>query len=164
MKQSLFTWPSGTADGANSVALVVSIMAMLMMLALGAGVTLNTMTEMTIAANHRDGLQALYAAEAGIEVAISHLRTLPDWRASADAGAPFVQASLGDLLQSATIQTPIDVVVSVSADPGGDENVLVLHSRANGPGAIQRNVQVTIRRVPASDAGAPPAIETLSWR
>ena len=139
-------------------------MAMLMMLALGAGVTLTTMTETTIAANHRDGLQALYAAEAGIEVTISRLRRLPDWRAVADAGAPFLDARLGDLLQSASIQTPIDVVVSVHADPGGDDNVLVLQSRANGPGAIRRNVQVTIRRVPATDESAPPAIETLSWR
>jgi Tfp pilus assembly protein PilX len=146
------------------VALLVSIMAMLMMLALGAGVTLNTITETTIAANHRDGLQALYAAEAGIEVAVSHLRTLSDWRAVADAGAPLVQASFVDLLQSATIQTRIDVVVSVSADPGGDEHVLVLQSRADGPGAIRRNVQVTIRRVPAADEGGPPVIETLSWR
>ncbi len=146
------------------MALLVSVTAMMMMLALGAGITLNTMTETSIAANHRDGLQALYAAEAGIELAISRLRTLPDWHAVADAGPSLVQGRLGDVLQDASVLEPIDIVVSVSADPGGDANVLVLQSRATGPGAIRRNVQVMIRRIPAAAAGAAPTIATLSWR
>lgn len=146
------------------MALLVSVMAMIVMLALGAGVTLNSMTETSIAANHRDGLQALYAAEAGIEVAISRLRTLPDWRPVADAGGIFIQGRLGDLLQNASIQEPIDVMVAVTTDPGGDENILVLQSRANGPGAIRRSVQVTIRRIPAASADTAPTIATLSWR
>ena len=40
------------------MALVTAMMALLMMLALGAGVAMTTLTEGTIAANHRDGIQA----------------------------------------------------------------------------------------------------------
>jgi len=136
-------------------------MAVLLMLSLGAGMTLATMTETTIAANYRDGLQALYAAEAGMELAISRLRTVADWRAV--AGTTVLHGNLADLLQSGSISAAIDVAVSASADPGGDADVLVLQSSASGPGAIRRNVEVTIRRLPPAGEGAR-TIQTVSWR
>ena len=141
---------------------MVSLMAMMVMLALGAGLTLTTTTAMSIAANHRDGIQALYAAEAGVEIAIARLRMEPDWRTVAEAGGPFVAGRLADLLQSSTTQVPIDIEVSVGSVAAGDENVLVLRSRTSGPGAIRRNVEVMIRREPGGSA--PPPITVLSWR
>jgi len=147
------------------MALLVSVMAMLMMLALGAGVTLTTMTETTIAANHRDRIQALYAAEAGIDLAVSRLRTTTDWRTAAAAnGMAFLQGRLTDLLQSNVVDGRIDVAVLVSPDPNGNEDVLLLQSSAGAPGGIRRSVQVTIRRGPTRDDGAARTIETLSWR
>ena len=145
--------------------LLIALMAMLMMVALGAGLTLTTMTESSIAANHRDGLQTLYAAEAGIELASSRLRTTPDWSAVVTTGATrtLLVAHLADVVQSAAVDSRFTITVVVSADPNGDRDVLVLQSTALGPGGNRRNVQVTVRRLPADASGAR-AVDTVSWR
>ena len=148
------------------MALVTALMATLMMLALGAGMTLTTMTETAIAANHRDGIQMLYAAEAGIDLAISRLRATPDWRAvtTAGNGTVFLQGSLADLLQTSAVDARLGITVSVSADPNGDEDVLLLQSSAAVPGGSRRNVEVMIRRGAAGEGSTTRVIETLSWR
>ena len=143
------------------MALVTALMALLMMLALGAGVAVTTMTETAIAVNHRDGIQALYAAEAGVELAVNRLRTVADWRTVVNGrdAVPLVDGRLADLLQSGSVDSRISVVVSASADAAGDDNVLTLQSSAIVPGGVRRTVQVTVRRRPPSED-----IETLSWR
>jgi len=145
--------------------LLAALMAMLTMVALSAGLTLLTMTESMIAANHRDGLQTLYAAEAGIDLAISRLRTTPDWTraVTATGGTAFLAARLADMSQAGAIDPRFMITVTVSPDPKGDRDVLVLQSIATGPGANRRNVQVTVRRLPADATGKRP-IETVSWR
>ena len=148
------------------MALVTALMATLMMLALGAGMTLTTMTERAIAANHRDGIQTLYAAEAGIDLAISRLRATPDWRAVTTAanGTVFLQGSLADLLQTSAVDARLGITVLVFADPNGDEDVLLLQSSAAVPGGSRRNVEVMIRRGAAGEGSTTRVIETLSWR
>jgi hypothetical protein len=143
------------------MALVTALMALLMMLALGAGVTVTTMTEMTIAANHRDGIQALYAAEAGIELALNRLRAADDWRAVLDGRdeVTLIDGGLGDLLQRGSVDARSGVIVTVSRNPGEDDSVLVMQSSAIAPGGIRRTVQVTVKRAPS-----PDDIEILSWR
>ena len=133
---------------------------------LGAGLTLTTMTETAIAANHRDGIQVLYAAEAGIDIAVNRLRTTTDWRGVVEAGngSPFLQGRLADLVQSPAVDSRIDFAVFVSPDPNGNEDVLVLDSSAGGPGALRRNVQVTVTRGPAEANGGARQIATSSWR
>jgi hypothetical protein len=144
--------------------LLAALMAMLLMVALSAGVTLTTMTESSIAANHRDGLQTLYAAEAGIELAISRLRTTPDWGAVVTDGAnTLLVAPLAEVVQSTAIDSRFTITVTVSPDPNGDRDVLVLQSSGVGPGGNRRNVQVTVRRLPADATGAR-AVEAVSWR
>jgi hypothetical protein len=64
---------------ADGVALITTLMAMLLMLVLCAALTMITITETKIAENHRDGIALLYAAEAGIELAISDLGRVSDW-------------------------------------------------------------------------------------
>jgi type IV pilus assembly PilX-like protein len=147
------------------VALVAAALAMLMMLAIGAGIVLNTMTETTVAANHRDAVQALYAAEAGIELTISRLRGTADWSTVAGdiQGTTFVQGSLAVLLQSATVDPRLNVAASVYPDPHGDQDVLIVRSSASAAG-IRRTIEVTIRRAPATDSATARKIETLSWR
>jgi hypothetical protein len=147
------------------MALLTALMALLVMVALGAGLTLTTMTESSIAANHRDGLQTLYAAEAGIVLAISRLRTSPVWGAVLTAGAAttFLVAHLADVVQSAAVDSRFTTTVVVSADPNGDRDVLVLQSSAIGPRGNRRNVQVTVRRLPPDASGAR-AVEPVSWR
>jgi hypothetical protein len=142
------------------MALVTALMAMLMMLALGAGVAMTTLTESTIAANHRDGLQALYAAEAGIDLAVSRLRSSTDWQALVTGGTvTLIDGPLAALLQGATVDSRVMVTVTVSPDPNGDDDVLALQSSAIVAGGLRRTVQVSIRKRPATSE-----IETLSWR
>jgi hypothetical protein len=136
------------------MALLTALTATMLLMALGAGLTLTAATETMIAVNHRDGVQTLYAAESGIELAISGLRATADWT-RVPRGAP--------LVQGVVVDSRVNVVVSASADANGDPDVLVLQSSAIMTSGVRRSVQVTVRRLPA-DAGGARAIETTSWR
>ena len=146
------------------MALFTSMMAVLLMLALSAGLTLTTMTESLIAGNQRDGLQTLYAAEAGIELAISGLRLIPDWTSVVATGATtFVTARLADVVQGTAVDSRFSTTVTVSPDPNRNPDVLVLQSTAAGPAGNRRSVQVTIMRLPPDGSGGRQ-IETILWR
>lgn len=70
--------------GEQGVALIVALMAMTLMMALGISLVLTTMTEGKIAANYRDGTEALYAADAAVERVVQDILTVPDWNAMLD--------------------------------------------------------------------------------
>jgi hypothetical protein len=59
--------------------LVVALMVMVLVSALGAALILVTSTETTIAANFRNSLGALYAADAAAELALAEVATVADW-------------------------------------------------------------------------------------
>jgi hypothetical protein len=63
----------------RGAALVTALMAMLLLSALGLALVLSTSTETMIAGNFRDGQEALYAADAGVERVMDDLLTVPDW-------------------------------------------------------------------------------------
>ena len=63
------------------MALVVTMMAMVVLLALTGALVPLASTETAIGANHRLAIQALYAAEAALEWAVHELRAAPDWDA-----------------------------------------------------------------------------------
>jgi hypothetical protein len=65
----------------RGIALVLALMAMVLLAALGGALAVLTATETTIAARFRDGLEAFYAAEAGIARAAVDLRAA-DWDAA----------------------------------------------------------------------------------
>jgi hypothetical protein len=67
------------ACGEQGVALIVSLMAMTLMMALGLALVLTTMTEGRIASNYRDGTEALYAADAAVERVMQDILTVADW-------------------------------------------------------------------------------------
>jgi len=146
------------------MALLTALTAVLMMLAISGSVALNTMTETTIAANHRDALQVLYSAEAGIDLGISQLRTIDDWRAADPQGTMLVQGSLTDLLQLTGVDPRLRVTMWVFPDPSGDPDVLIVQSVASGGGGLHRGVQVTIRRASAAPGATTRNIETILWR
>jgi hypothetical protein len=148
------------------VALMTAITAMLMMLAIGGAATLSTMTETTIAANHRDAMQALYAAEAGIELSTSLLRTASDWSAAAPAaaGTTVVQGALADLLQISTVDPRLTVTAAVFPGPNGAPDVVIVQSTASGAAGIRRRIQVTLRRAAPAEGATTRKIETISWR
>ena len=54
-------------------------MSTLLLTALGLALVMTTMTETMITANYRDGGEAMYAADAGVERVMQDLLTVPDW-------------------------------------------------------------------------------------
>lgn len=71
----------------GGIALVVTLMAMVLMMALAAALVLITSSETMIAANFRAGHETLYAADAVLERAFADLRAMPDWSAVLAGGA-----------------------------------------------------------------------------
>jgi hypothetical protein len=142
------------------MALLTALMASLMMLALGAGVVVTSTTETAIAAHHRDGIQAIYVAEAGIALAVNRLAAVDDWRTVIDGcdAVTWVDGRLADLLQSGSVDARSNVSVTVSPDPGGDADALMMQSSAIVAGGIRRTVQVTVHKRPSGD------IDVTSWR
>jgi hypothetical protein len=70
---------SSRARDEQGIALIVSLMAMTLMMALGMALMLTTMTEGKIAGNYRDGTEASYAADAAVERVMQDILTVPDW-------------------------------------------------------------------------------------
>ena len=63
----------------RGAALVISLLAMMMLSALGAALVLNTSTETMLAHNFQSAQQTLYAADAGVERSVQDLIREPNW-------------------------------------------------------------------------------------
>src|SRR5687767_8293977 len=63
----------------QGIALIISLMVMMLMMALGVTLVMTTMTETKIASNYRDGSEALYAADAAVERVLQDILTVADW-------------------------------------------------------------------------------------
>ena len=61
------------------MALIVALLSMLLMTALGMSLMLTTETETRITSNYAGGVEAMYAADAGIERTMQDLLTVADW-------------------------------------------------------------------------------------
>lgn len=91
-------------NGDRGAALVIALMAVVLLMALGLALVLNTTTEVMVAGNFRSAQEAFYAADAGIERAIDELQTVPDWnvvlrggeRSTFADGAPGGSRTLSD--------------------------------------------------------------------
>ncbi len=92
------------ARGERGVALVITIMALLLMSALGAGLVLTSTSETMIASHFRNGIEGRYAADAVIARAIDDLAAIGDWNMVIDGslrsawvdGAPSGLRTLSD--------------------------------------------------------------------
>lgn len=81
-----WAWSSGldverrdrVSDG-RGMALVITMMAMLTLLALTGALVPLASTETAVVANHRRAIQSFYAAEAALEFIVQELRGVPDW-------------------------------------------------------------------------------------
>src|ERR1041384_6875756 len=63
----------------DGIALIISLMAMMLLMALGVALVMTTTTETRIAANYTEGTEALYAADAAVERVMDDILTVPDW-------------------------------------------------------------------------------------
>jgi Tfp pilus assembly protein PilX len=63
----------------RGVALIISLLAMMLMTALGMALMLNSQTEMLIGGNYRDSVEGAYVADAGLERVMQDVLSIPDW-------------------------------------------------------------------------------------
>jgi hypothetical protein len=80
------------AGDEHGIALIISLMVMMLMMALGVTLVMTTMTETKIAGNYRDGTEALYAADAGLERVLQDILTVYDWNEMIDPAQPLKSA------------------------------------------------------------------------
>ena len=113
----------------------------MLLTALGLGLVMTTMTETMITANYRDGGEAMYAADAGVERVMQDLLTVPDWNRILHGA---VQSSFVDGAPSGTRTLPDG---STTRPDGGDQHaelrqdddVLVDgHERLDAGAAVRR--------------------------
>jgi hypothetical protein len=71
----------------QGAALILALMAMTVLMSLGAVLVMTTSTETAIAANFRSRREAFYAAEAAAELAVAELRRSASWAAFVDGSA-----------------------------------------------------------------------------
>ena len=81
----------------RGAALVISLMAMLLLSALGLALVMTTMTETKLAGNYTTSQEAMYAADAAIERSIQDVLTVADWNSmlSGAAQSAFVDGAPG---------------------------------------------------------------------
>ena len=81
----------------QGIALIIALLCMLLLAALGMALTMTTVTERRIASNYRDGVETVYAADAGVERVIQDLLTVPDWNRILDGttSSSFVDGAPG---------------------------------------------------------------------
>ena len=73
------TWRMNDWSSERVASLVVSLLAMMMLTALGAALVLTTTTETMLTHNFQTGQQTLYAADAGVERGVQDLIREPNW-------------------------------------------------------------------------------------
>ena len=71
--------PLDIARNERGVALIIALLSLMLLTALGLALVMTTSTETLISANFREGGEAMYAADAGVERVMQDLLTVPDW-------------------------------------------------------------------------------------
>jgi hypothetical protein len=87
----------------RGVALIVALLASLVLSALALSLLVTASTELLIAGNYRDGVEALHAADAALERTLPDIALVSDWTAllgSPDDVVSAVAASFGDTVRS----------------------------------------------------------------
>ena len=123
------------AQSEKGIALVAALMTVTLLAALAGGLVLNAITDMKIAAMHRDGLQALYAVEAVTELLLAEFAAV---------------ANIDDALAG--------VAQSSFLDGGRGQ-------RQVGPLTIDLTAQTNVERCGnASGCGVAPAANIAWWQ
>ena len=80
--------PAGCRDsGESGIALIVTMMAALLLVTLAGVLVPLAMIETAVDVNHRRSVQALYAADAALDLATAELGSLGDWNGTLDGSA-----------------------------------------------------------------------------
>ena len=94
--------------GERGMALIATLMAALLLVALAGVLAPLSMIETAVGVNHRRAVQALYAAEAALELAAAELGSLPDWSAALNGSArsAFREATLAPAMPDGASHRP----------------------------------------------------------
>jgi hypothetical protein len=142
----------GAADE-RGAALVLALLAIVLLLALGGALIVLTMTETKIAATFRDGVAALYAAEAALDRALVDINAAGDWSAFDPARRIYPPTPLRDLVPGID-DGGVFVDVWVSPGPGPGTQAVQAHARRE---QVTRTLEAIVAR---GDGG----LRLLSWR
>lgn len=128
----------GRLARADGIALVVTLMASVVLLAVAGVLVPLASTEVTIAANHRRAVEGLYAAEAALEWTVGELAPFPVWRAALAGGARSrLWAGTPELRLADGTRAPLDEQTAAlrrdGAGPGGAGRGLGWSLFAHGP-------------------------------
>jgi len=140
----------------EGVALVIAVMSMMLMAALGSALILTTMTEAGIASTYAGGVEAFYAADAGIDWTLADLPAVADWESL--IGVRF-DGPADALMPGSPAASQLRVVVSVFA--AELDGAVIVRAQAFGPREVQRTVEATVAR---TDEAGPAAVRLLVWR
>jgi hypothetical protein len=177
--------------GEQGLALIVTLLAMSLMMALGMALVLTTMTESRIASGYRDGAAALYAADAIIERALRDVLAAPDVHGILDGTvvSEFTDGPAGgvrrvpgggdvDLTKSTelvragnplwqlyaygAVGSSYTAVWVAPVPERPGRGAIALLAHAYGPGGVRRALEVIAER--SAPGVIPPAVRVLIWR
>ena len=109
------------AGGERGLALIATLMAALLLVALAGVLAPLSMIETAVGVNHRRAVQGLYAAEAALELAAAELGSLPDWSAALNGSAPsaFRDANLAPAMPDGAVIDLMAVAAGLRASGAG---------------------------------------------
>ena len=142
------------AAGERGTALVLALLAIVLLMTLGGALIVLTITETTIAATFRDGLEALYAAEAALDRALVEVNATVDWSTFDPPRQIHAATPLSEVVPGIALEPGMSVDVWVSRGPG--PGTLTLQARARRQ-QLARTLEAVVTR---GDGG----LRLLSWR
>lgn len=122
------------------MALIATLMAALLLVGLAGVLAPLSMIETAVGVNHRRAVQALYAAEAALELAVAELGSLSDWSAALNGSArsAFRGASVSPALPDGAVIDLIAIAAGLRASGAGSASAgrgldwrLFAHGRLN---------------------------------
>lgn len=125
-------------SGERGIALVVTMLAALLLVTLAGVLAPLAMVETAVDVNHRRSVQALYAADAALDLATAELASLPDWSGALD-GSDRSAFREGPLRRVMPDGEPVDLAAvagrlrSSGAGPGSAGRGLEWRLFAHGP-------------------------------
>lgn len=140
----------------RGMALLIVLLSSVLLCALGGALALEGQSESAIAGNYRDGVAALYAAEAAAGVVMARLPSSAAWSPSTGSVLP---TPVDQLLGVSRLRSSIAVTASL-IDAGVPDRIIVV-AQANGPGNAQRSVRITVGR--AADPADHVSLRILAW-
>lgn len=156
----------GEGGNERGVALVIVLMTITLLAAMVASLALAVVTETAVAANYRQAVETLYAAEAAVEFALQEIARVEDWSdlIGEPGQAAFVDGPFQDLVPGVAGASTVHVAVWLadrSPEPKDDAappRVLSVVGEAFGPRGSRRAVEALVEK------GDSSAVRLLAWR